>query len=135
VSETLPIGEVARRAGLRTSAIRYYEEIGLLPEAERQGGRRIYGTDVLDRLAAVRLAQRAGFSLAETRTLLSGFSEDVAPGERWRQMAKRKLPEIEEQMRRAEQMRDLLLRGMDCRCLTLAECGLAAAEPLPRSEL
>jgi MerR family transcriptional regulator, redox-sensitive transcriptional activator SoxR len=130
MSATLPIGEVARRAGLRTSAIRYYEEIGLLPRAERQSGHRVYGQDVLERLAVVRLAQRAGFSLAETKTLISGFSEEVPPSERWRRMAERKLPEVEERLRRAEQMRDLLLRGMDCDCLTLDECGLVAEEML-----
>jgi DNA-binding transcriptional MerR regulator len=72
------IGEVARRAGLKRSAIRYYEQIGLLPKAERVGGQRRYDTSVLTLLSIIDVAQRAGFTLAETRTLLEGFAPQGA---------------------------------------------------------
>src|ERR671921_206234 len=62
---TLSIGEVARRAGLATSAIRYYERAGVLPPAERVGGRRRYGPEAVRRLAVIGIAQQAGFTLAE----------------------------------------------------------------------
>ncbi len=63
---TLTIGEVAQRAGLRASAIRYYEDIGVLPVPERvYGGHRRYSERVFQRLAFIQLAQQAGFSMAE----------------------------------------------------------------------
>ena len=68
---TLTIGEVARRAGLKTSAIRYYESVGLLPEAPRESGQRRYGDDTLRRLQVIDVAKRAGFSLDEARVLLA----------------------------------------------------------------
>src|SRR5262245_65861030 len=67
----LTIGQVARGARVRASALRYYEAIGLLPAAERVSGWRRYGDDVFVRLAAIELAQRAGFSLDEIRALQS----------------------------------------------------------------
>jgi len=80
------IGEVARRAGVRPSALRYYERIGVLPLPGRENGRRQYDEEVLrevlGRLAIVRVAQQAGFTIAEIRTLLDGFSEDTPPSER-----------------------------------------------------
>ena len=121
------IGEVASRAGVNPSAIRYYESIGLLPEAERVSGQRRYGESVLKRLAVIEFAQRAGFTLAETRTLLNGFSAKVPPSARWRALADRKLPEIEALIARASAMRQLLEEGLECECLSLDECGLLLA--------
>jgi DNA-binding transcriptional MerR regulator len=63
----IPIGEVARRSGVAASALRYYERAGLIPRADRQGGRRVYGEDVLDRLALIRVAKAAGFRVADCR--------------------------------------------------------------------
>src|SRR5918992_1339605 len=67
----LTIGEVARRAGLQPSAIRYYEQIGLLPAPGRQSGRRRYDPAVLDRLTVIRVGQAAGLTLAEIRELVA----------------------------------------------------------------
>jgi MerR family transcriptional regulator, redox-sensitive transcriptional activator SoxR len=118
------IGEVAGRAGLKASAIRYYERIGLLPEPERVSGQRRYDDSVLKRLAVIEFAQRAGFTLAETRTLLNGFSASVPPSTRWRKLADRKLPEVEALIARATAMKQLLEEGLDCECLSLDDCGL-----------
>jgi MerR family redox-sensitive transcriptional activator SoxR len=122
--DTLSIGEVARRAGLEASAIRYYERIGVLPEPERSGGRRRYEESVFDLLAAIDVARRAGFTLAEIRTLMSGFSDTTPPSERWRTLALRKLPEVEAQIARAREMKRLLELGLDCDCLRLEDCEL-----------
>jgi MerR family redox-sensitive transcriptional activator SoxR len=122
--ERLSIGEVAGRAGVSASTIRYYESIGVLPEPRRSGGQRRYGESVLKRLAVIEFAQRAGFTLAETRTLLNGFSAKVPPSARWRALADRKLPEIEALIARASAMRQLLEEGLECECLSLDECGL-----------
>ena len=65
MTEELTIGEVARRAGIRTSAIRYYESVGLLPAPPRMSGRRRYDPSIVQRLAVLHLAQEAGFTMAE----------------------------------------------------------------------
>ena len=126
---TLSIGEVARRAGLETSALRYYESIGLLPEPDRESGRRRYEERVFDRLAAIALARRAGFTLAEVRTLMTGFSETTPPSERWRRLAEEKLPEIKALIARAQEMKRVLELGLECDCLRLEECGLLGESP------
>lgn len=122
------IGEVARRSGINASAIRYYEKAGLLAEPERVNGRRRYGPEVLDLLAAIRLAQRAGFTIAETRTLMRGFSAEEPPSERWRIFACEKLTEVEALIERARAMKRLLERGLRCECLTTEDCALLEEE-------
>jgi MerR family redox-sensitive transcriptional activator SoxR len=130
----LSIGEVAARAGIRPSAIRYYESIGVLPEPRRIGGQRRYEPAVLTRLAVVRMAQEAGFTVAEIVTLFHGFEPGTAASDRWRALAERKVAEIEAQIARAETMRRVLGESLRCNCLTLDECGVtgwesAATEP------
>ena len=124
----LSIGEVASRAGVRPSALRYYEGVGLLPPPRRANGRRRYDGEVLrealDRLAVVRVAQQAGFTISEIKTLLDGFSEDTPPSERWRVLAQDKLPEVEALVERALGMKRLLERGLQCECLRLEDCEL-----------
>jgi DNA-binding transcriptional MerR regulator len=83
MSAFLTIGEVAGRAGVRASAIRYYEEAGLLEEPERVGGKRRYDEEVLRRLALIGSAKRAGFTLGEIRTLLCGFPAGTGAAQRW----------------------------------------------------
>ena len=120
------IGEVARQAGLRPSAIRYYESAGLLPAPGRVSGWRRYDQTVLTRLAVIELAQRAGFTLAEIRTLLRGFSPNVPPSARWHALARQKVPELEAVIARARAMKRLLEAGLDCGCLRLEDCALLA---------
>ncbi len=120
--EALTIGEVARQAGLRTSAIRYYESVGLLPTPERAGGQRRYGPDVLTRLRLVRMAQEAGFSLDEIRTLLDGFPEGTPAGERWNELARYKIPEVDAVIARTLAVRTVLEESLRCGCLTLDAC-------------
>ena len=70
----LLIGEVAQRSGIKPSAIRYYESVGLLPEPARRSGRRVYDNDVLDHLTFIRFAQMAGFGISEIKGLVSGLT-------------------------------------------------------------
>jgi MerR family redox-sensitive transcriptional activator SoxR len=130
--ESMSIGEVARRAGVRPSALRYYEGVGVLPAPERENGRRRYDgevlREVLDRMAVVRVAQQAGFTISEIRTLLNGFSEETPPSERWRLLAEEKLPEVEALVKRALGMRAVLERGLRCECLRLEDCDLIGGE-------
>ncbi len=122
--EDWSIGEVARRAGIRPSAIRYYEGVGLLPEPRRRNGRRRYGPDVLTRLTVVRMAQEAGFSVAEIQALVHAFPEDTAASLRWRAFAERKIGEMDAIIARAQRMRGVLEESMRCNCATFDDCAL-----------
>jgi MerR family redox-sensitive transcriptional activator SoxR len=122
--ENLGIGEVARRAGVQPSAIRYYERVGLLPPPRRVGGRRRYGPDVLTRLTVVRMAQEAGFTVAEMRALFHGFPDDTPASLRWRAFTERKVGEMDAIIARVGRMREVLNESMRCGCLTLDACAL-----------
>lgn len=121
---TLTIGEVAARAGVRASSIRHWEAVGVLSPPERASGARRYGPQVLQDIERIAVAQRAGFSLAEIRELLDGFRSDDVPGEHVRVLAERKLRELDALIERATAVRGWLKTATDCRCPTLAECGL-----------
>jgi DNA-binding transcriptional MerR regulator len=118
----LPIGQVARRAGITASAIRYYENEGLLPRALREGGRRVYDEPILDRLRLIELAKKSGFTIAEIRKLLGGFARSAPPGVRWRALAEKKLEELDRRIEEAQRMRELLGIVMGCECPTLEDC-------------
>jgi MerR family transcriptional regulator, redox-sensitive transcriptional activator SoxR len=121
---TLTIGEVARRAGLNTSAIRYYEARGVLPEPERDSGRRRYTEETVRRLHVIEIAKRAGFTLDEARVLLSTEDDGSPASEQIRALALRKLPDVDALIARAEAMRDWLQTATGCNCETLDVCGL-----------
>ena len=118
----LTIGQVAREAGLRASAIRYYESIALLPAPERSGGQRRYDAAILERLAFIGTARNLGFSLDEIRTLLSGGEGDAPLAARWQGLARRKLGEIDRVLAEATLIQRALHEGLDCGCTDLASC-------------
>ena len=122
VEHEMSIGELARRAGMRPSAIRYYESIGLLPEPDRVAGRRRYAPDALQRLSVIAAAQRSGLSLDEIGQLLSASGGAVS--QRLRSIAARKLPEVEALIERALLVRTWLEAAAACRCPSLDECPL-----------
>ena len=125
--EDLTIGEVARRAGVRTSTLRYYESIGLLPAPRRANGRRRYAPAAVQMLGVIQLAQQAGFTIAEIQTLLHGFAAETPPAERWRPLAEHKLGEIDALIARAQHMKQILEALLQCGCLRLEECSLGGA--------
>ncbi len=127
VSESLAIGEVARLSGKAPSAIRYYEEVGLLEAPERSGGRRRYPRTVVRTLAVIETAQRAGLSLDEIRLLLQATPSNRAATERLREVAERKLPVLREAIGRAEIVRLWLEDAARCHCPTLDDCPLFEA--------
>ena len=122
--EDLPIGEVARQAGIRPSALRYYESIGLMPAPKRVNGRRRYDQGAVQMLRVVQLAQRAGFSVAEIQTLLHGFAPDTPPAARWQPLARQKLRELDMVIAQAQQMKRVLQTGLNCGCLRLEDCAI-----------
>ena len=124
MTQELFIGEVARRAGIRPSAIRYYESIGLLPEPERISGRRRYPAEIVRTLSIISAAQRAGLSLDDVRELLVSSDANGGVSERLRTIAQRRLPEIDALIERARLVRGWLEAAADCRCPTLEDCPL-----------
>jgi MerR family redox-sensitive transcriptional activator SoxR len=124
VDATLTIGEVAARAGVNTSHIRYYERVGVLPRPERTSGRRRYSEEVLHRLAIIDVAQRAGFTLDDIRRLTGPMNRGTTAGERIRELAERKLPDIETLIERAEAIKAWLEVATTCDCETVDVCSL-----------
>jgi MerR family redox-sensitive transcriptional activator SoxR len=126
--ERLPIGEVARRTGLRTSAVRYYEEAGLLPVPARISGKRVYSADVVQRIGVLRFAQEAGFTLSEIRTLFQGFGADAPLSARWRSLANRKLKDLDALTERIQRMRQALALSLACGCQRIEQCTLEPSD-------
>lgn len=125
----LTIGEAASRAGLAPSTLRYWETVGLLEAPRRVSGKRRYDPEGLRQIEMIALAKRAGFTLAEIRTILSGMSGDVPPPEIWRSLASTKLPEIEQTLVEAQAMKRILEAGLRCECLSLEDCLGAQSQP------
>ena len=120
----LTISEVARRVGLHASAIRYYEQIGLLPRAQRVNGQRRYDATTLYRLAIIQQARQLGFTLDEIRQLFFGFRNITRASERWHKLSRKKLAELDHLMDGIRTVRKLLKKVMrNCRCETLDQCG------------
>jgi MerR family redox-sensitive transcriptional activator SoxR len=113
----LTIGQVAERAGIHSSAVRFYER-------ERVSGQRRYGEETVKRLEVIDIAKRAGFNLEEIRLLLNDASDET----QLRALAQRKLPEVEALIACAEAMRDWLLKARHCSCSSLELCTLFARQ-------
>ena len=130
----LTIGEVARRAGVATSLIRYYERIGLLPEPQRSAGQRRYDTEILGTLGFIGVAQSAGFKLREIKQLVAGVDGPDGMAVQMRSLSSRKLDEVEALLERTRAMKGWLEVATQCGCATPAECNLfPAAEGTPQA--
>jgi DNA-binding transcriptional MerR regulator len=118
----MKIGELAGRAGVNASAIRYYEKRRILAAPDRVGGQRRYSDDALDRLLLIRFASDIGFSLSEIRSFLDGLRADAPVGPKWKKLAHRKINEVDEAMDRARRLKSLLLHLLECPCSSLGVC-------------
>jgi MerR family transcriptional regulator, redox-sensitive transcriptional activator SoxR len=123
---TLTIGEVAERAGVATSALRFYERECLI-EAERSaGGQRRFHRDVLRRVAFIRAAQRVGLSLDEVRDALASLPRSRTPtAADWGRLSRSWRPRLDAQIRDLERLRDRLDSCIGCGCLSLKVCQLS----------
>jgi MerR family transcriptional regulator, redox-sensitive transcriptional activator SoxR len=117
------ISEVADQIGLRPSAIRYYEQIGILPPTHRVSGQRRYDVTALHRLVVILRARQTGFTLTEIKQLFFGFRTGTPPSVRWQKLKKRKIVELDAMLQHIRTMRDLLEQQGKCRCSALEECG------------
>ena len=118
--DSIGISEVAHTTGLQSSALRYYEKVGLITPVGRAGGRRQYDPSVLNRLAAIALLQEAGFTIGEVRQALG--AENAA----WRTLARQKLGELDAHMARVASAKELLVSALRCDCAGLDTCELVS---------
>jgi MerR family redox-sensitive transcriptional activator SoxR len=118
----MKIGELAVRASLNASAIRYYEQCGLLTPPQRVGGQRRYPMDALDRVLLIRFATDMGFTLSEIKLFLSGLRDNTPVGLRWKKLAARKLSEVEQNIAHSLKLKVLLQGLCRCHCASLQQC-------------
>ena len=114
----LDIGEVCERAGLRPSALRYYEEVGLISSVGRNGLRRQFAPEVVTQLALISMGKSAGFSLKEIASMFGDDEEPDLP----REMLHRKVDELDRQIVELKSMRDVVRHVADCPAPTHMEC-------------
>ncbi len=118
----LSIGEVSRQAGLRPSAIRYYERLGLLPPPRRVNGRRRYNPDIVQALTVILFARRAGFSLVEIQRMFGSSGVRITRSGHVRESARQKLVQLDTAIEHLQRMKEMLERLLDCACRQPDEC-------------
>ena len=116
MSSTLTPGEVASRSGVSVSALRFYDQIGIIRADTRIGGKRRFAADTVGRVNFIKRSQAFGFSLDEIKVLL----DEQAGG--WRASVDAKLAELADQRERLDHMIELLNEIRDCGCETVATC-------------
>jgi MerR family redox-sensitive transcriptional activator SoxR len=121
----MPIGELARRAGIASSALRFYEEQGLLQSQRSEGGRRLYRRADLRRVAFVRVAQTLGLSLGEIRTALASLPDSRTPtAADWAKLSRQWRPQLDARIATLVRLRDQLDSCIGCGCLSMKKCQL-----------
>lgn len=123
----MKIGEVAQQSGIPSSTLRYYEEIGLVPQAERQSGQRVYQADILIYLKIIQLAKNSGFNLEEIKLLMAEADAHATQQSQWNDLAERKITEIATIIEQYKTMQKLLKHIIACQCLDIRECELIIA--------
>lgn len=119
------VGEIAARAGVATSALRFYEDQGLITSERNSSGHRRYHADVLRRVSFIRTAQRLGLSLDEIGEALGSLPDGRTPTTRdWARLARSWRPRLDEQIAVLTRLRDQLDSCIGCGCLSLASCGM-----------
>jgi MerR family redox-sensitive transcriptional activator SoxR len=122
----LTIGQLAERAGVTTSAIRFYESRGLVSSARTTGNQRRYEQSTLRRIAFIRTAQRVGLSLDEIAEALDTLPDGRALTKAdWHRLSTAWRPRLDEQIERIERLRDRLDSCIGCGCLSLRTCALS----------
>ena len=121
----LTIGALSERAGVATSALRFYEAEGLIHATRSPAGQRRFSRDTLRRVSFIRVAQQVGLSLDEIRTALASLPANRTPNERdWEKLSRSWRPRLDHQIGVLERLRDRLDRCIGCGCLSLRHCRL-----------
>ena len=122
----LSIGEVAERAGIATSALRFYEKEGLIHSERSEGGQRRYHRDVLRLVAFIRAAQRVGLTLDDIRAALDTLPHTKVPNAAdWARLSKSWRPVLDRRIEEMQRLRDRLDSCIGCGCLSLKTCALS----------
>lgn len=122
---TLTIGQVAERTGAATSALRYWEDLGLIGSVRTAGNQRRYERSTVRRVSFIRAAQRIGLSLDEIGAALATLPEGRTPtAADWARLSRGWRGRLDEQIRRIERLRDQLDSCIGCGCLSLRTCAL-----------
>lgn len=133
--ELLPIGEVARRSGFAASALRFYEDQGLITASRTGGGARRYPRSVLRRLAVIRAARNVGLALPEIRAALATLPEGRPPtAADWAVLSRAWRDRLDEQIDALTRLRDGLTSCIGCGCLSLSRCALSNPGDLAAGE-
>ena len=122
--DLLTIGELARRTRVATSALRYYEELGLLPRPTRVSGQRRYPPSTVELVGVILFLRDVGFSLGEMKTLMASRSRSPVA---WRELVRRKVADLDDQMAKAGVARIALEHALRCRHDDVFSCPNFAA--------
>lgn len=117
--QLMSIGELARRTGVAASALRYYEELGLMPHARRASGNRRYDASAVEIVGLILFLRDVGFTLSETKTLMASRSQSA---DSWRELARLKVAELDERIARAQVARVALQHALRCKHEDLLDC-------------
>lgn len=120
--QKITIGELASKAGLNTSTIRYYEQIGLLPEADRENGQRRYDESIFDKISLINGGKQVGFSLDEIKHIVAEGKTDKKLAQVWKKVSPAKIEEINEQIKLLEAKKNILEESQNCNCESLSSC-------------
>ncbi len=118
----MKIGEVSTKLGIPASTIRYYEQAGLINPPPRISGRRQFDERTIFALEFVRLAQSAGFTIAETKSLLESYAQDQSAGGAWKRIATEKRSDVRTKIQALQQVDTILSELIACKCASLTEC-------------
>jgi len=128
-TELLTIGAMSERTGVAPSALRFYEDEGLIHAHRSEGGQRRYSRDTIRRVSFIRAAQQVGLSLDEIRTALGSLPENRTPTQRdWARLSASWRPRLDAQIAMLERLRDRLAGCIGCGCLSLRACQLLNAD-------
>jgi DNA-binding transcriptional MerR regulator len=119
IDRSLAIGELAKRTGVATSALRYYEELGLIPAPVRVSGQRRYPESAVGLVGAILLLRDVGFSLRESKVFLASRTQAV---DGWRRLARRKLADLDEQIAKAQTAKEAITHALHCPHGDIATC-------------
>jgi len=124
LEQRLTIGQVASKAGVASSSIRFHESIELLPEPDRESGQRRYDEEVVRRLEMIGVAKKAGFSLREIKELMAGVDAGDEIAGPMRSLAEVKLTQVKAMLKQAQVMKKWLELASTCDCSSPGECTL-----------
>lgn len=125
----LSVGEVAERSGVAVSTLHFYESAGLIESSRNAGNQRRYARDVLRRVAVIRVAQRAGISLADIRDALKALPDERTPtADDWKRLSAGWRADLNDRIHRLTRLRDQLDGCIGCGCLSLGSCPLRNPE-------